>query len=130
VTLTLKQWLRLALLVLLLGLFGYAGFQAWRARGWKDTAQHNAAAAQTAQANATSANVGAANATQTRAAMDAGTGSARAAAIDSTDRIQNHAPPSPAAADLPADPDVLRELREGERRARAAANRLQRAGAG
>lgn len=131
--LTLSQIIALVVIVLVLGLAGWAGWQGWRARHWKDAAQHNAQAAATAQANATSANAGAANATQTRAAVDATASAARDVASPSATRIRDHAddpstsPPATGAGAGTVPADVVRELREGERRARAAADRLQRA---
>ena len=121
------QVLQLVMVLAALGLLGWAGLQSWRAGAWKDTAKHNAEAAQTAQANADSANAGAANATETRAKVDATATAAREAAAPSVERILRHDSP-PAATPGPVPAGVLRELAEGERRARAAADRLQREG--
>ena len=122
--LTAGQVLQLAMVLAAFGLLGWAGLQSWRAGAWRDTARHNAEAAQTAQANADSANAGAANATATRGAMDATATAAREAVAPSVERILRY-DPHPAATPGPVPADIVRELAEGERRARAAANRLQ-----
>ena len=123
--LTAGQAIQLAIVLAALGLLGWAGFQSWRAGSWKEAAKHNAEAAQAAQANAASANAGAANATATRAAVDATTTAAREAAAPSVERILRNDTPT-AATPGPVPADIVRELAEGERRARAAADRLRR----
>lgn len=91
-------------------------------------AERAEATAVTAQGNANSANAGAVNATTTRQAMDAAVTDARVATQASATRIENYAHRDAPIADIrdPVDPDILRELDEADRRARAAADRLQR----
>jgi hypothetical protein len=87
-------------------------------------------AAKQAQANADSADVGASNATETRKKVDAAVEKTRTETKASVERIKNHAPavaePVPVA---PVDAGILRELGEGDRAYRAAADRLFRTGA-
>lgn len=114
------------LLLIAVVMFAWGQFQSWRSGTWKGRAEDAAMAARTAQGNADSANAGAANATATRTNVDTGTFTVRVETEQSAGRIEAHAPES-AAAVRTADPDILRELADAESRARAAADRLQRA---
>lgn len=115
-----------ALLLIAVAMLAYGQYQSWRSGTWKGRAEQAATAAKVAQGNADSANAGAANASATRTNIDAGTFTVRVETEQSAGRIEAHEPPS-AAAVRPADPDILRELADAERQARAAADRLQRA---
>ncbi|MGH8083886.1 MAG: hypothetical protein ACREPV_01240 [Lysobacter sp.] len=106
---------------------GSRAYHAWWADYWKGEAIEARDNALRAEANATSANAGAANASTTRARIDSGTGTVRAATDQSATRIENHADlPVPATDRHPVAAHVMRELAEGETRIRAAEDRLQR----
>jgi biopolymer transport protein ExbB/TolQ len=104
-------------------------FWQWRADVWKGRAQEATQAAEQAQAKADSADAGAANATETRQEMDAALDKTRTETKSSVERIKNHAPVAEPVPDASLDAGILRELEEGDRAYRAAADRLQFKGA-
>lgn len=119
---------------LLVGFLAWVGwgqvkgkFWAWRADVWKERAQDAAERAERDRQLYDHSDAGAANATATRTNTDAAVGATRAATEASAQRIEHEADvPGALGADLDRLPV---ELEEGAAAYRAAARRLQRAGA-
>lgn len=123
------RWIVAALVLLLIVSLGYGflsgKFWAMRAERAEQRAEIAAARAKIEAANAKGARDSAQNATMTRERIDRIVVDVRDNTGQRAERIESHA--NPADTGEP-DPDVLRDIEDGEAEYRAAAARLQRSG--
>jgi hypothetical protein len=123
------RWIVATLVLILVGSLAYGlvsgKFWAWRAHRAEDKAQQAADRAQTEAGNAQGARDASRNDAETRGRIDRIVVDVRDNTGQRAERIEAHAKPDAASGE--PDPDVLRDIADGEAEYRAAAARLQRA---